>query len=48
VEITNLGFFRKILPFLNYATWVSNKKNTEIAVFFEKRKKIIRFSDLWF
>jgi len=22
VEITNLGFFRKILPFLNYATWV--------------------------
>jgi len=23
VEITNLGFFRKILPFLNYATWVN-------------------------
>ena len=27
MEITNLGFFRKILPFLNYATWVKIIEN---------------------
>ena len=29
MEITNLGFFRKILPFLNYATWVKIVKIME-------------------
>jgi len=48
VEITNLGFFRKILPFLNYATWV-NKKIQKFDIEFQEAQQnhdIAKLEDL--